>query len=826
MHGQSSLVSRFLNIKGKIYLLMLKKHWEELKSYLLINKLKNSVLRIKTSKFFKKRVVKILLSIFVLGLILDFCFPFKVKEDYSTVILDRDNRILSAYLNNDQKWRFRCSQLEVSPFFIKAIIEKEDKYFYFHPGVNPIAIIRATFSNLKKQKRVSGASTITMQVVRLVNPSKRTYFNKFIETFRAIQLEIHYSKNEILSLYLNHIPLGSNIEGIKAASYIYLDKHPSKLSLAEAMILCLIPNKPSLLQANKKTELEEFKKKWLSYFEQNMVFEKSEVIFAKNEVVTLTRKTLNKIAPHFCQRLKNNSPESPYISSTLNTNLQLQVETQIVNHLDRLKPIGVQNAMAIVIDNRTMQVLVYCGSGNYKNKNDGGQVDGIKAVRSPGSALKPYLYAMAMEKGLVNPKALLYDIPSDFGGFKPVNFDNVFTGQVSMRDALQQSLNIPAVKMLENYGLTEFILDLKKAKFKSIKDNEEKLGLSTILGGCGVTMEEMVKLYASFANGGQYQELCFQKKNLENSIFKNENIFGQFFKNNTEQYQLIDETSAYIISDILSGLQRPDFPNNFDFTFKLPKIAWKTGTSFGKRDAWALGYNPNFTVGVWLGNFLGESIPQLSGASVATPLLFQIFNTVETSKKWFKKPENIIYKEVCAVSGLPKNTFCKTTQIDNFIGGVFYKNKCQHLKNVWVNANESLSYCSKCMDRTNAIQKQYINFPVEYTEFLSSNGMAYEKIPTHNPECNHIVKSQQLSIISPKTGSLFYIENHNSQEILLKANASFNTKWLFWFHNNQLLGKYNASESVFIKPRLGQNKITCTDEFGKSVHVVFEAKAM
>jgi penicillin-binding protein 1C len=755
----------------------------------------------------------------LLFLLLDLCFPFRVPQDYSTVVLDRNNRVLSAYLNHNDKWRFKCQASEVSPFFVKAILEKEDQYFYFHPGVNPMAIIRAALANVSKQKRVSGASTISMQVVRLIRPQKRTYLNKVKEILWAFQLEMHLSKKEILSLYLNLIPLGSNIEGIKAASYIYLDKHPSKLSLAEAMTLCLIPNKPSLLQnATKAAELQLFKTKWLDYFEKKELFARSEIQFARSEQVGLIRKNLPKIAPHFCERLKNETDASPYIFSTLNTNMQLQVEGQIANYLGRLRSIGLHNAMAMVIDNRTMEVLVYCGSGDYGNKSDGGQVDGLQAIRSPGSTLKPFLYALAMEKGLLNPKAILYDIPSDFAGFKPENFDNHFAGQVSMRDALQASLNIPAVKTLENYNLIEFILELKKAKFKSITENESKLGLSLILGGCGVSMEEMVKLYATFANQGQYQELAFKRNLLKN---------GSFFGNNKpEKLQLLHPASSYIISDILSGLQRPDFPNNFEFTFKLPKIAWKTGTSFGKRDAWAIGYNPNYTVGVWLGNFSGESIPDLSGASVATPLLFQVFNTVETQKKWFQIPEKLEYREVCSISGLPKNTYCTSTQIDHFVSSVFYKNKCQHLKSIWTNPAQTFRYCEKCLDRTTAIKKTVTNYPAEYLEFMTANGMGHDQLLPHNAACQNISKSQSLSIVSPRNGSTYYIESQNPQEMQLKANAGSSTNYLFWYHNNKLLGKYRASESVFIKPRLGNNLISCTDEFGKSIKISFEAKGI
>jgi penicillin-binding protein 1C len=764
------------------------------------------------AKLIRKPRVKFAILVLILCLILDILFPIKTPDNYSTVVLDDEGRILSAYLNSEDKWRLKTKVEEVSPFFLKAILEKEDKYFYYHFGVNPIAVCRALLSNLLQKKRISGASTISMQVVRMLYPAQRTYSNKTIEVVRAVQLELHYSKDEILGLYLNLIPFGSNVEGIKAASYIYLQKHPAQLSLAQAIVLSLVPNKPSLLVSGKSNQsLEDFKIKWLKLYKKQKVFSDSQIAQAQNETVKFRRLKIPKRAPHLSDRLALQMPE-PYIHSSIHSSFQIEIEKQLSAYLQRLAGIGVKNGMAIIIDNRTMKVLAYCGSADYNNRIDGGQVDGIQSVRSPGSALKPYLYALALEKGIINPKAILYDIPTDFGGFKPENFDDTFQGQVSMQNALQQSLNIPAVKLLDEFGLSDFFLELKKADFKSIKKNEDKLGLSSILGGCGVSMEEMVKLYAMMANYGSFQDLNFYS-NRDNTA-------------NNGQKVLLDSASCFIISNILSGIQRPDFPNNFDFTFRLPKIAWKTGTSFGKRDAWAIGYNPHLTVGVWLGNFSGESIPQLSGAAVATPLLFQIFNSLEKNKPWFNYPKNISYKEVCSISGLPINRYCKDVQMDVFVSNVLYKKKCDHLKRVWVNPSETMTYCGFCLDQNHAIQKDYLNYPPEYFSFLHKNGLPNSSPPLHNPSCIHTAKSQQLTIVSPRHKGLYYVEKSNNQGIELKASVSMDTKKVYWYHNNKLIGNYDANRSVFITPEIGQNRITCTDEKGKTVSVWFEAKVL
>lgn len=741
--------------------------------------------------------------LFIFGL--NILFPLNVQIPYSPIVLDQNNKILGAYLSSDDKWRFKTTKSDVSLFFVKAIIAKEDKYFYYHPGVNPLALVRALFYNTVKGKRVSGASTITMQVARMLNPSERTIKNKIIESFKAFQLELYFSKDQILGLYFSLLPYGSNIEGIKSASYILLQKHPSQLSLAEALILTVIPNQPSILRSGSNTPvLDKYKNYWLDFFETKKLFTQIEINLARNEKVSFSRRQLANYTPHLNRRLIQDS-YSPYILSTIDLSVQKQIERISVNYLTRVKNQGVKNAMVIVIDNYSMEVKAYMGSADYAGINDGGQVDGIQSIRSPGSTLKPYLYAMGLEKGLINPKAKLLDIPSDFHGFVPENFDNQYRGQITAAEALQQSLNVPAVELLDRISVGEFVIGLKKANFSNIRKNEDNLGLSVILGGCGVTMEEMVRLYAALANKGMLQELKFLKNQKTSPALK-----------------LLDPASSYIISDILSGVQRPDFPNNFEFTFRLPRIVWKTGTSFGKRDAWAIGYNPDYTVGVWLGNFSGESLPQLSGAMVATPLLFQVFNLLPNTGKWFIKPPSLIYRNVCAVSGLPANDFCTDITTDTFVEGTIIKQKCSHLKKVMVNHSESKSYCGKCVDAYDSKTVYYLNPDVRYMGYLSQKGLSFKTIPQHNPDCISIRQGSDLKIISPRNKGIYFLDG--KEEIELSAQSIDNLQQVIWYHNNKQIGSTRISKSIFIKPILGKNTISCTDKNGKTVSVWFEGK--
>ncbi len=747
-------------------------------------------------------------SVFLLFLIIaDLTFPPLTPASYSTVVLDKDGQILSAYLNKDDIWRIKTTRDEVSPYFLKAIVNKEDKYFYYHPGVNLVSVVKAVFNNVISEKKPVGASTITMQVVRMLQPKKRTYAAKATEVLRAIQLELHFSKREILEMYLNLIPYGSNIEGIKTASLLYLQKHPSRLSPAEATLLSVVPNHPQLLKSARNTpELAKYNLRWLNFYARKGIFTEKETKIARSEQVIIKRTALPRLAPHFCNRLKSDDA-SPYIQTPINLGLQQFVQESVTSYLNKLKSLGLQNAMAMVVDNRTMEVVAYCGSAGYADNPDGGQVDGIQAVRSPGSTLKPFLYGLAVQKGLLSSKTILYDVPSDFDGYTPKNFTDTYQGQISMRDALQLSLNIPAVSLLQEYGVKKYIDDLKRAGFSSVKANEDKLGLSMILGGCGVKMEELVKLYAALANYGNLREPVFYSN-----------------QSSKKSQALMDSSAAYIISNILSGIQRPDFPNNFEFTYKLPKIAWKTGTSFGKRDAWAIGYNPNYTVGVWLGNFKGTGVPQLSGAEVATPLLFSLFNQIDQKPAaWYKMPGSLMIKEVCSLTGLPRNSFCETIQYDEFIDKVHYKKKCNHLQSVWVNPAGTFSYCNACLDRSAAVLEKYPYYPPKYLEFLQNNGLPYVRIPPHNPACQLMSRSGELAITSPRNGGSYFVQGN--EELELKAATGNTEEEIIWYHNNRYLGKRMMSKSLFIKPDIGKNTVTCTDKRGKSVSVSFEVKA-
>jgi len=459
----------------------------------------------------RKRLIPVLClsgSLLMAFLMIDFTFPFRAEPEWSQVVLDRKGRPLHYFISNDEKWRFKTTHEEVSPLMTGTLLRKEDRFFRWHPGFNPFSIIRALIHNLASGKRKSGASTITMQVVRLLEPRPRNLTSKFIECIRAMQLEWHLSKDEILDLYLSLAPYGGNIEGAKAASLIYLGKSPGLLSPAEAVLLTIIPNRPTTLRPGYRSNiLLKERNRWLIAMKDEGLLSEDDLSTAIREPISMSRRQLSSKAPHLAYRLRS-IHRDPYIRTTIDADIQDRVSQLCYNHVSRLRQQGINNSAVLVIDNRKNEVVAYAGSQDFYDEAYSGQVDGIRAVRSPGSTLKPLVYAMGFDRGLVTPKLMLPDVPVDFGGYRPENFDLKFYGMISMEDALSGSLNIPAVGLLERIGVPVFREALMSAGFKSLHA-QPNLGLSTILGGCGTTLEELCGLYSAIANEGSYAPIRY-----------------------------------------------------------------------------------------------------------------------------------------------------------------------------------------------------------------------------------------------------------------------------------------------------------------------------
>lgn len=747
----------------------------------------------------------------LLFLLLDPIFPFKPNITFAPLIKDRQEEVLYAYLTPDEQWRFHTDLDEITPLLQQAVLYKEDRAFFYHPGINPLAVGRALFHNLTRGRRTSGASTITMQVARLLAPKERSYSNKIVEMFRALQLELHYSKKEILQLYLNLAPYGGNIQGVKAASLLYFEKSPDQLSLAELTALSIIPNRPNSMVIGKdNARIAKARNRWLKKFQSAGVFPKALIEDALQEPLTAERHSPPRLAPQFAWRMRHSYPGQLEITTTLDAAMQQKAEGLVSHYMAGLKLQGIYNAAALVVDNRSREVLTYIGSNDFLDSLHHGQVDGVAARRSPGSALKPAAYALAFDQGLMIPQTVINDVPINLNGYQPENYDLKFRGRVTITEALRQSLNIPAIEALEQLGVPQFITALSHAGFYSLLQQRKKLGLSLILGGCTVRLEEMAGLYAALANEGRYEPLKF----LADTMRK-------------EGQELFSPAAAYMVSEVLCELQRPDLPQLSSLSQNVPRIAWKTGTSYGRKDAWSIGYNGRYTIAVWVGNFDGAGAPALSGATTATPLLFQLFNALDktaSSPVWLKAPEALEQRFVCRESGQLPAPFCTDLTAAAYIPGVSRNDVCQHQQEVWLSADRAFSYCTSCLPQSGYRKELFPRVVPDLAAFYESAHIPYQKVPPHNPACGRIFEGRAPSILSLTEGASYLIADKGKQQLTLQASAANDVAAVYWYLNDVFYKAAKPGESLFFYPEGGQLKVSCADDKGRVTECRIEVK--
>lgn len=752
--------------------------------------------------FFKflKRLGIFFLSLILLFFILNFIFPLPDDIEYSTIVTDSKGEVVNAYLTSDQKWRMKTELDEISPLLQKTIIAKEDKHFYRHPGVNPFAVARALFNNIFRMRRTSGASTITMQVAKMLEPGKRNIWSKAREVFRATQLELKYSKKEILQMYLNLVPYGGNIEGVKAASLLYFGKNPDHLSLAEITALSIIPNKPGSLVIGRNNDyIVTERNRWLNKFANEKVFTPKEIEDALAEPLTAKRGTVPHHIPHLSNKLKKSG--GYLIKTNIELNTQLKTEKIVEDYTRAQRLRNIKNAAVIIIDNKTHRVITYVGSSDFNDTTDGGQVNGANAVRQPGSTLKPLLYAMCFDEGLLTPKTVMADVPVNYEGYAPENYDEKFNGYVTVEYALEHSLNIPAVKALRLLGHEKLIQKLSNCNFRQVQKDRRKLGLSLILGGCGTTLEELTGLFSSFANEGVY---------IAPSLTQDDT--------SKQRVRVTSPAANYMINEILSKVNRPDFPLNWTATERMPKIAWKTGTSYGRKDAWSIGYNKNYTVGVWTGNFSGTGVADLSGANVATPLLFKIFNTIDydSDEEWFTQPADCDIRTVCSETGLVPSAQCSSLVTDYFIPLISSTKVCDNRQEIMLSPDEKISYCKSCAPATGYKKKWFRIVEPDMQAWYEENRIAYEKIPTHNPDCELIFKGAAPAITFPLNGTEYIISKKFPEPLQLICKTANDVTKVYWYINNKFYKSCIAGEKQFFVPGEGPVKISCTDDKGRN----------
>ena len=785
---------------------------------------------VKLAKFIKKRwyiFASPLLPV-CLFVLANLCFPLpkeKLHSPSSTVVLDRNGEWLRAFTSPDEMWRLSETSLDaISPRFQTAMLTYEDRWFYHHWGINPVSLAGAAVDNFNAGEIVRGGSTITMQLARLMAPKDRTIPNKLIEMFRAIQLELTYTKSEILTYYFNMLPYGGNIVGSTAAARLYFNKPQSALSLGEAALLAAIPNSPERLRPDRFPErARKARKKVLLRMKEAGKISEQRLQEALKEPIPTARYSLPFKAPHLSRLLASNKQpsftsqlvEDQWIHTTIDHRYQHIAERILRDRLRPLQGQGVSTGAVVVLDTKTHEVLAMVGSHDFFDKTSAGQVNGTLALRSPGSTLKPFIYALAIDKGLITPQTILFDVPVDYVGYAPVNYDGKFTGYVTARDALARSLNVPAVNLyakMPNAQLYEF---LKQAGISTLSDKDE-YGLSLVLGGCGINLLELTNLYAGLANMGEFAPYqLIKKRDAANE--EGDEPSSPF----SHVSRLLRHETSWMVTDMLTSLKRPDFPGTFELTGTMPKVAWKTGTSYGHRDAWSIGYSPELTIGVWIGNFNGTGSPILIGSQAAAPILFALFTALsgEKSQQWFSEPIDLKARLVCALSGLSLSLHCPTTISDVFIPGISSVRVCHIHKSIQVNIANGERLCSSCRQGKHYRDETIAVFPAEVATWLNANGFAIPQLPAHNPDCTRSLAGTHPVILSPARDTVYQIRSNippMHQKIRLSVSVSGDTQDIFWFLNGELVFKGQAVEPTFLTPVVGKHELTCIDGVGRS----------
>ena len=546
--------------------------------------------------------------VLLIAVALDRLFPLHLPapDTGSTVVLARDGTPLRAFADSDGVWRYPTTAKQVSPLYLQALLTYEDRWFYRHPGINPYALARGFAGGLRHGHIVSGGSTLTMQVARIIGPIPHTFRGKLVQIFRALQLEAQLSKPQILDLYLNHAPFGGPIEGVEAASWAYLGKPASQLSRAEAALLTVLPQSPSRLRPDRHPDAARAARdKVLKRMRDLGVWNAAQVRDAAIEPVVARSLRAPLSAALLAERLHQQQPQARRIVSTIDADLQRAAEERVIAYLSRLP--ARTSAAVLVVENATLEARAYVGTAEFADPVRLGHVDMVRAPRSPGSTLKPFLYGLALDDGLIHSQSLLVDAPQDFGGYKPGNFDEAFSGPVSVSEALQRSLNVPAVDVLDRVGPARFVARLANGGIDLGLPDGATPNLSIILGGAATRLENLVGAYTAFANGGIAGTPRYTPSQ------------------SAQPRRLLSPGAAWIIRDILAS--NPADVEGAPLAGAIDRhgaVAWKTGTSYGYRDAWAIGVTDRWTIGVWIGRPDGTPSPGQYGAVTALPLLFQI----------------------------------------------------------------------------------------------------------------------------------------------------------------------------------------------------------
>jgi len=764
-----------------------------------------------------RRWLLILLTPLALLWLADQLFPLPLPEDdLARVVLAEDGTPLWRFADRDGVWRYPVTTDEVSPYYLEALLTYEDRWFRQHPGVNPLALGRAAWQNLTGGRVVSGGSTLSMQVARLLDPHGRDLPGKLKQLWRTAQLEWHLSKDEILALYLNRAPFGGTLQGVAAASWSYLGKPPSQLTRAEAALLAVLPQAPSRLRPDRHPQRAQMARdKVLRRLAEFQVWPQEQVDEALEEPVFLAPRREPSLAPLLARRL-NRAGSPPLIRTTLDASLQLRLEDLLMGWRARLPERT--SAAILVVEHENMAVRAYLGSVDISDTARFGHVDMVRALRSPGSTLKPFLYGMALDAGLIHSESLLQDVPRHYGDYRPGNFSAGFIGPVSASEALATSLNLPAVQLLEAYGPKRFAGELRSAGVPIRLPALAEPNLAMILGGGGTRLESLVGGYSAFARGGLAARPRLQPTD------------------ELRERRLLSPGSAWIIRRILSGQARPDRDSRAQLA-QRPSLAWKTGTSYGFRDAWAIGVGPRHLIGIWIGRPDGTPVPGQFGLASAAPLLLQVHDLLvgRDSQRGVAAPEDPQPAEVGVAAicwplgqqmertdpNCRRQRFAWTLEgttpptllaVDQPLGSGLRER-------YWVNA-AGLRVAPNC---AGAEARELALWPAPLEPWLPRRERRSARLPAADAQCPPMMQAQAapLSIVGVRQGDRLRRPQGNAEPLRLSLSTLGGSGQRWWFLDGRPIGDSDVDAPFSYAFDSGRHQLSVLDEGGQTARLEF-----
>ena len=765
-------------------------------------------------KILNKKTGKIKLTLFFILLILYwFSLPKPLfRSQYSTVVEASEGDLLGARIASDGQWRFPPMKT-VPHKFKQAIIQYEDKRFHYHFGIDPLAMGRALVKNVQSKRIVSGGSTLSMQVVRLSRGNrKRNLWNKFVEAVAATRLELGYSKESILAMYASNAPFGGNVVGIEAAAWRYFRHSSAELSWAEAATLAVLPNAPSLMHISKNRELLKTKRNnLLLKLHKTKYISELEYSLAIEEELPSEPLPLPMFVYHLTNRIAKEQPNM-LAQTTLNYTLQRRISELAARKQEEYSANLINNIAILVAEVKTGRVLAYVGNVFQQgDKKNGSNVDLITAARSSGSVFKPLLYAAMLEEGEILPNTLIPDIPTHFGSFAPKNFNRSFDGAVPAHRVLERSLNIPSVALLQTYGIEKFRLLLRKSGFTTINRHADNYGLTLILGGAECTLWDLVNVYAKLSQ--KMQSATAGTKNLFDIHFYN-NIPPKTELAKNYPYEL---ASLWLTFESLSKLSRQEEESQWQTFSSSRKVAWKTGTSFGNRDAWCVGVTPEYVVGVWVGNASGEGRPALTGIGYAAPVMFEVFDLLPRTTWFYMPAKEMLSAKICVQSGHLASNLCPETVSQWIPKSGLNTSSCPYHIEINVSNDGKYRVNSDCENIENRKRAVYFVLPPAQAWYYKNHHADYVPLPPVSPNCNAAFGENPLGLIYPQEGVSVLVPRKlegDKNAVVFQAANSNPQAIVFWHIDNEYVGSTTAPHRLAVNPPAGKHTLTLVDSEG------------